>query len=463
MAGELGVFDKIERFGWPWAGRYLSGNLILGNGAACPVSVPAPVSGDSYLLKVPGLPEPDTTPAEAADGIEWRNYRIIAGRNAVLYNQQLGNDSWVYIDAAGHPWTCTLAWSSKTAASLSIKDMWGGQDVVQTIPLTFAPPLAFNAAADEYWIISDINTTGSDLVLALAKNRSRFGPLPVANYIISRVQVSGTPPLAEAAWGLDGIPPRFSVTETIEGSKTYKATVERADPPDQIVFGPTTVGWSDSNPFTAPPGYTTIGSWVIAVMTEIEYQSDALIGAMFVGDDLSIVTRRYRYSGTGSGSFAPDTFVGGYSGSSTGAMEIMVGSSVIFSVPLSQSVSVSSAYSLSTRTWVDAVGGQSNTSNDASNNAGGVGGYLFNIGLMDVDTLSLYSPAGSHTWRALQTSNKTIAVDTKVIGATRTLQALSHLGTSLTVSPYNPLTPPVITSQPVTGAIASASSLTAFM
>lgn len=117
-----------DNCGNPWHGLWSPDGLLLPNSDVMLVS-PAPVGGglgefatpmadrdavypsahgDSILVRVPGLPVPETSAAETAAGMAWKNYALLGGARRLLHGVPLGMNRWIYIDPNGKPWLAEL-------------------------------------------------------------------------------------------------------------------------------------------------------------------------------------------------------------------------------------------------------------------------------------------------------------------------------------------------------------------
>lgn len=117
-----------DNCGNPWHGLWSPDGLLLPNSDVMLLS-PAPVGGglgefatpmadrdavypsahgDSILVRVPGLPVPETSAAETAAGMAWKNYALLGGARRLLHGVPLGMNRWIYIDPNGKPWLAEL-------------------------------------------------------------------------------------------------------------------------------------------------------------------------------------------------------------------------------------------------------------------------------------------------------------------------------------------------------------------
>lgn len=96
-----------EKIGNPWHGLYraATGKVTPPAGGDIDRSGYAPLSGDCWLIQIPGLPVPTTTPAEAAAGKTWTNYALIS--DGSVYGTYMGDP--IYVDPAGRPWRVMIS------------------------------------------------------------------------------------------------------------------------------------------------------------------------------------------------------------------------------------------------------------------------------------------------------------------------------------------------------------------
>lgn len=189
MSRQLTPWDKVDRFGDPWHGLYRNGVLELPNGSTR-AHAPTPTRGDCFVVKVPGLPAPTNTAADAAAGRTWLNYALLAGVDHTLYRTNLSENGWVYIDPNNKAWLVEMAWGAGRQLQLLFKRFFSAA-VVQSLSLYCTP--ALSALVDSTvgnGRISDINSTGSHVVIG-----HELSPFSNTNILLT---LSGIPGSATA-------------------------------------------------------------------------------------------------------------------------------------------------------------------------------------------------------------------------------------------------------------------------
>lgn len=200
--------------GWPWGGLYRRSTDKITTPAGGDIERPTgsvwPFNGDCHLIQLPGLPEPITTPAEAASGQTWRNYGLISG--GTIYGQALGGNVYLYIDPQGDAWSFLLPFSgSRTGGQFSV-EVWArrfGRVMPASTPgeapsqrWSGSVGFSINSAGP-----ADVNTDAGFHVLDVAKNGRRvlFGGWryysgigmdslsPRRYYAIAELVIDGTP------------------------------------------------------------------------------------------------------------------------------------------------------------------------------------------------------------------------------------------------------------------------------
>lgn len=185
-----------EKIGHPWHGLYRADIEKIVTPAGGNIDPPGevPFNGDCYLVQIPGLPEPETTPGEAASGQTWLNYALVSdGR---VYGKNIGGP--LYIDAAGRAWRLTI-WlgGSRTSQTITATvqatrfgEVGSGAATVVTRP---EMSVAFNLHPDYPVYASE---TSGAVLLDVAKNGSKFlvGIRRLRGFsAVAEVTLSGSP------------------------------------------------------------------------------------------------------------------------------------------------------------------------------------------------------------------------------------------------------------------------------
>lgn len=141
-------------------------------------------TGDTYLIKLPGVPEVTRTPEELADdlanGRQWWNKAVLSTQNLHLYGTAL--NGWIYCDPVGARWRVSGANNiaiSSNSVSLTITlkrfgEFQGAEEAfsysVALADLGQAAP-ALNNLASRQLQVRDIAPDGSRALLAIVATR----------------------------------------------------------------------------------------------------------------------------------------------------------------------------------------------------------------------------------------------------------------------------------------------------
>lgn len=113
---DAGILAEFVRWGWPWHGLIQAGTV----GATGQDHI-QPAKCNSWLIDK-GLDPLDLTPdqiaAYAAEGMEWRNYALIAG--GTVYGAELDDQTYIAVDDVGDNWMVTLAYSFLGSSQIRI-------------------------------------------------------------------------------------------------------------------------------------------------------------------------------------------------------------------------------------------------------------------------------------------------------------------------------------------------------
>jgi|GEM_PF-6279651 len=118
--------STVPPWGCPWHGLVVNEQLELSTGEFLPWSLgqALPVQiGTACEIRVPGLPLPETTEADALAGRLWRNTALLAGCS--LHGRALPFNAWIYIAPDSSPWlvkpTFSPALGLPTSGSIRIE------------------------------------------------------------------------------------------------------------------------------------------------------------------------------------------------------------------------------------------------------------------------------------------------------------------------------------------------------
>lgn len=185
--GELFDLDEAVQFGDPWHGlqRGFSGELP---GGIVRARNSQPAFGDRYEIQISGAPAVTTSPAEAALGMTWLNYAVMAGWNHVLYDGiALGNRRWVWVDDANTP--CLVELSISGAGMSVSAQRFGALDEpaspVYTASCSLSSPVE-STTLEAY--ISDIDEHGR---LAVVVWHSKSYLLGYRTQAVALIQLTG--------------------------------------------------------------------------------------------------------------------------------------------------------------------------------------------------------------------------------------------------------------------------------
>ncbi len=171
-----------DKIGHPWHGLYRASTGKIETPAGGDIDLPgsAPDSGNCWLVQIPDLPEPETTPEEAAAGRTWTNYALISDQK--IYGRGISGP--LYIDTAGRAWALTIFRSGSRATKLltvNISAKRFGEIGAGTAPTTALPSMsvAFETHADypaESFELSggfllDVAKNGAKLLFGVTRRR----------------------------------------------------------------------------------------------------------------------------------------------------------------------------------------------------------------------------------------------------------------------------------------------------
>jgi len=291
--GETYDLNEIERFGDPWHGLVKGGVIELPNSGTKALAGETPVSGDCFLVQVPGQPAVTTSAEDAAEGMTWTNYGLLYGSQHILYGVALNELSWLYIAPDETVWRVQYANGSGDLTFTRFGLL--GEDpaaVAQTISLSGVDTGYFTRCLD-------LTATGNKALIGSAVESVYYTPSRAAANILGGVfliEISGTPPAASATFATlaDETACRGTASNTRQVAMDRFTTVAAPHPTSGLPWPDTTtyerVDWSytyatdtgDTNPApTLPAGkYYTYNngsggvyltdSWVVAVANPVD-------------------------------------------------------------------------------------------------------------------------------------------------------------------------------------------------
>lgn len=198
------VFGAGGKGGWPWHGLWRASSNMIETTPPRAYLGDQPDTGDTYLVQIPGRPEPVTTPAEAALGQTWKNWAIISGSTRVLYGKSIGANDHIYIDPDGKPWRVRLTpVGSRVGGSMSVGAYFWPfgviGPVVETASISLAPVSVGFALHPDYPAatpglprVIDIAKNGAKVLVGMARSTSGFAA-------IAELTITGRPGAGTAA------------------------------------------------------------------------------------------------------------------------------------------------------------------------------------------------------------------------------------------------------------------------
>lgn len=323
--GETYDLNEIERFGDPWHGLVKGGVIELPNSSTRDLAGETPVGGDCFRVQRPSQAAVTTSSADAAEGMEWRNYGLIYGSQHILYGVALNELSWLYIADDETVWRVQYANGSGDLTFTRFGLL--GEDpaaVAQTISLS---------GTDTGYITRclDLTATGSKALIGSTVESVYYMASRAAANILGGVyliEISGTPPAASATFTVlaDEEACRGTASNTRSVYAERFTTVAAPDPSSGLPWPDTStyeqVDWDYSyatdsgDPNTAPAlpsgkyytysngmgGVYLTASWIVAIASPV----DLINGAAASGGT-------YTYSGAKqkTGVVIGATFAGG--------------------------------------------------------------------------------------------------------------------------------------------------------
>lgn len=175
-----------KNIGNPWHGLYKQSTGLITTPSGIEVELPSgqyPLTGDCFLVALPGLPEPETSDSDAAVGKTWLNYALISGRNRVFYGRTLG-EGIVYVAPDRSTWRVVVSpWGTRVEqevhVQLSIQPFAGvvRSDVEYFTPITLTRSVSFSLGGvydgqnSDQWLaeVVDIDKNGAGVLIAVPR------------------------------------------------------------------------------------------------------------------------------------------------------------------------------------------------------------------------------------------------------------------------------------------------------
>lgn len=193
--------------GFPWHGLYraATGKITTPTG----LQIDAPWSsyfintGHCYMVQIPGLPVPTTTPEDQAKGMSWVNYALLSGAARTLYGVELGSDASIYIDSHNNPWLMRVSLGGSRAsaaigAAVSLR-RFGKIGPVEA-PINYSMVTAAFSTSASYpysgWSWAehfDISRDGRQHLIGIARDGSAVPGNWLGYACIAKLSVEGSP------------------------------------------------------------------------------------------------------------------------------------------------------------------------------------------------------------------------------------------------------------------------------
>lgn len=234
--------DEIVRFGQPFHGLYRGGVLTLPTSVTITPPPPLPVGSDGFMVKIPDRPVVTTSPADAAEGMEWLNYAIVSGENHVFYGIELGLNSWIYVADDDSAWRAEATISPSGTASVVLTNI-NDTTQTQTVTASCAPAPGSGTFSGKIVQFEDVSTDGRSACFCWRDPDYWYPP---ANPYVpweadprytrglfiachARLDISGVPPSASAEFVLvmtsgteSGVARRYAtIVDTLEFINHY--------------------------------------------------------------------------------------------------------------------------------------------------------------------------------------------------------------------------------------------------
>lgn len=223
----------LAKSGWPWHGlwRAATGKITAAGGIEIDYVGASPLSGDVQLVRIPGLPEPETTTAEAAAGMQWTNWALVSGSQRVVYGHSMPGH--IYVAPNGSLWVCGISTSGTRAsgqlgAGLTFRRFGElvpeNSESLAAFYQTLGKTVSFSINPDSPddvieggRAILDVSVNGNRVLIAGVRAPGMWSPTVDRRcYVVAEIVISGTPGIdvdftfaklsdegADEAWGID--------------------------------------------------------------------------------------------------------------------------------------------------------------------------------------------------------------------------------------------------------------------
>jgi len=212
------MIDKLLRFGCPYHGMIMGGEIHLPNGEKVPAPQPGglivtysgsttvlELSGSTLLQRMPWAPGGTDTEEDVLAGRHWADYAILGGNDQRLHGKRLQH-SWIYAAPDGNPWRINAAnlysitVGTPLSAEISVNAFGrvGAPSVTHryTVNLPSTGQTMAGLGSWRYAFLHDITPDGSKAIFALyyqntSGDTARFGALHPIGFL--QLSLSGTP------------------------------------------------------------------------------------------------------------------------------------------------------------------------------------------------------------------------------------------------------------------------------
>ena len=288
--GELFDLDEVERFGDPWHGLAKATNAgwkiqLAGGGTHDYVGTSG---GDSYVVAIPGQAAVTTSTDDAAQGMAWLNYGIMAGRAKALYGTPIGEMRWIFIDSANVPWLATANWASGLlSVNLSRFGVFGGVPESYDVSTALAPRADLGGSVPMKLRLDDIDSVGRQVVLTFERLDGSQFPDVLAVYLLT-VSGAGSSAALSVAHQVDG--PEIVADTVDNGQNLDRYWFCLGTAADYPVLGPFEQQWNGTSyVYPGLPAGNYYRAFGRVSGNEIDIIRKRVIGGTLIGDTFELV------------------------------------------------------------------------------------------------------------------------------------------------------------------------------